>query len=639
MYVRDTRANEWNVDGEGNVLVEGETDGPGEVTAHLNDPAATNQTQTGELEDWGTYTFDLYVQEVDEGGGEFEFLDFWWFKWPYKLKIPAAMPGVTNPDGSAVNGHYLEFIEEADGTQKARVGYYLVDQGDKDANAMAVDLVPPSLGEPYQCGALPTQINTAHRDIEVHTFGTEDEDGEYIAVFMAEDQHGTDYRDHASKQMLAVNGRKGNWHPRAAVVGIKFVNEDGTYCRLFSRNAPGHNVSEAVMTQPPQWHFKLGSPGPPPDWGIDHVKTAERSAFPISRPNGPSRMVIKADLDSHWSLTQGPATVKVRLTAKNGVLNPCGGYAGSQVPLTFDADPNTPGVQDWTGEFQVHSWDDLDYDQLAWTSSKLPDTIGKWSLCLVWEVWCRLPDQTQWSTAPRYECRHVIYTTAHLPLPMDDAAAGAAAEEWPWYTTLDVACDKGDECGANPSDDSVMDELTHYVNGTPAYSTYTGVSAYCPTTSHRFRLELYLVDSSDGRSSAPEGQCSDSAAWLTILARALGIDRRDVVMDDPAPGSDKFYAMPIVVIGETGWRARGSVHWNYHEAVQHGQGAPVYDPTLDIDGDDDPINEPRWQTSVQGLDWDFYKNHLWDSAYPGTPNSFVRHGAYVPGIDKTAPAP
>ena len=207
VYVRDTRANEWNVDGEGNVLVEGETDGPGEVTAHLNDPAATNQTQTGELEDWGTYTFDLYVQEVDEGGGEFEFLDCWWFKSPYKLKIPATMPGVMDAEGTPKKGHELYFEMDENDQLCAMADYYL--QDNTDATEFHIDLRDPALALRTHPGSqgLPGTVNAPHLGNTLCALADEDPVGTYIAVFRGADAHGADYRDHCPKRMLAVNKR------------------------------------------------------------------------------------------------------------------------------------------------------------------------------------------------------------------------------------------------------------------------------------------------------------------------------------------------------------------------------------------------------------------------------------------------
>jgi len=61
---------------------------------------------------------------VDEGGGEFEFLDCWWFKSPYKLKIPVTMPGMTNAEGSPVKGHTAELVSDDQGNPMMRVSYF-----------------------------------------------------------------------------------------------------------------------------------------------------------------------------------------------------------------------------------------------------------------------------------------------------------------------------------------------------------------------------------------------------------------------------------------------------------------------------------------------------------------------------------
>jgi len=153
------------------------------------------------------------VQEVDEGGGEFEFLDCWWFKSPYKLKIPATMPGMTNPDGTPKKGHKLHLEKDGVGTWHATVDYYL--QDDRDASAFQVELVDCDL-LPEASAEFSPAANMPHLGQLLHTYA-DGPTGQVIAVFMAEDTHGCEYRDHCNKRMLAVNDRQGP--PSARCVG------------------------------------------------------------------------------------------------------------------------------------------------------------------------------------------------------------------------------------------------------------------------------------------------------------------------------------------------------------------------------------------------------------------------------------
>ncbi|PIY44993.1 MAG: hypothetical protein COZ06_19505 [Armatimonadetes bacterium CG_4_10_14_3_um_filter_66_18] len=148
---------------------------------------------------------------MDEGGGEFGFLDCWWFKSPYKLTIPATMPGVTNPDGTPKKGHKLRIEQDQTGAWQAKVDYYL--QDDRDAMEFQVDLLDGYFDLVASAGFLRT-VNVPHLDQHLYTFTDRDPDYLYKAVFTAEDSHGPEYRDHCNKRMLTVNdertGNKGN---------------------------------------------------------------------------------------------------------------------------------------------------------------------------------------------------------------------------------------------------------------------------------------------------------------------------------------------------------------------------------------------------------------------------------------------
>jgi len=124
---------------------------------------------------------------VDEGGGEFEFLDCWWFKSPYKLTIPVTMPGVTNPDGTPKKGHKLRIEQDQTGAWQAKVDYYL--QDDRNATEFRVDLLDGYFDLVASAGFLRT-VNVPHLDQHLYTFTDRDPDYLYKAVFTAEDSHG-----------------------------------------------------------------------------------------------------------------------------------------------------------------------------------------------------------------------------------------------------------------------------------------------------------------------------------------------------------------------------------------------------------------------------------------------------------------
>jgi len=210
------------------------------------------------------------VQEIDADGKP---MDEQYFKWPYKLNIPATMPGVTNQDGNPRQGHYLEYVKDAYGAEKAVIGYYLED--DMDAREMQVDLVPPALCAALSHTGLPTAVNTPHLDIGIYTFTTSDEDGEYTAVFRGSDSHGPEYRDHQDKRMLAVNDRntRGDWE----VVSVHFMKPDYSAPQPFYEHI--YRQGEKLYLQVRLKPKKAGSqPQPPP---ATKVKLLSRVTDPI----------------------------------------------------------------------------------------------------------------------------------------------------------------------------------------------------------------------------------------------------------------------------------------------------------------------------------------------------------------------
>ncbi|MBI2297871.1 MAG: hypothetical protein HYU66_02765, partial [Armatimonadetes bacterium] len=117
VFIRDTRSTNWEAN---YAVVSGTSDGPGEVTAVVNDPSAPGQTQDVQLSEWGTYTFDVYV-----------------WKWPYRLKVPATVPG------TARKGDELWFSIDDSGNWCAMFDYYLLDElGEEPSEVWWTWLVP-----------------------------------------------------------------------------------------------------------------------------------------------------------------------------------------------------------------------------------------------------------------------------------------------------------------------------------------------------------------------------------------------------------------------------------------------------------------------------------------------------------------
>lgn len=195
VLIRDTDVPNWTLDG-GAVLT-----GTATYSANLRITATIDD----ELTAAGTYAFDIHVVQTGEEGGE---ADAYWFKQPYDLRIPAAMPG-----GGPGHDAWAEYDES--GNIRIMYSYYLQDPTGADATRFRVDLLNPSLNviATGHGGAGGVRTNIPHREHLLTTIDPVDwTPGTWRVVFCAEDKHGADgypplHRNAENKVMLAVNGR------------------------------------------------------------------------------------------------------------------------------------------------------------------------------------------------------------------------------------------------------------------------------------------------------------------------------------------------------------------------------------------------------------------------------------------------
>ncbi len=210
MYMRPTPAPSW--DATDWAWLRGTQSAPGTITASWNGKRDNNTSSDDEVEERGTYTYDIVIWEVDDAGQFIQdpnsgFLDRTAFKaHPYNgeqvyfLQIPDQYIG---PDG-AVAGHLFDTpYDEAADRFPARISYYLQDYFHKDAREVKVRLVDHLFASPvtYAGGA---GDRTPYNNIDIHYFG-DDSPGMWRAIFLAEDDHREYNRQHMYKRMLAVN--------------------------------------------------------------------------------------------------------------------------------------------------------------------------------------------------------------------------------------------------------------------------------------------------------------------------------------------------------------------------------------------------------------------------------------------------
>ena len=256
--------------------------GPGVKTVTINAPQApdTQDKLLGDAE-WGTETFDIEITKVAIDG---TLLDHWAYKAPWKLTVPPQMPGVVDGSGTQRPGDYLDFAYSGPGVQSFDPGcedqiqlsaqfiYCLEDAADVPARSVHVDLLNSDLSLVAAATGLPTIVNVPHLAISVGPSSgialTGGAARPWIAVLMAEDGHGSDYRDHKNKHMLAANDRQ----PPIKAVHPHFRSATGQLSSwgpvrtlvYSSQNATSANAYVAVTVKVGDyWYGKLPSGGGP----------------------------------------------------------------------------------------------------------------------------------------------------------------------------------------------------------------------------------------------------------------------------------------------------------------------------------------------------------------------------------------
>jgi hypothetical protein len=145
------------------VTYEGYADAPGQQTVTIN-KNGDNYTRDADLQGWGTYAFDIRVQDTKTGDSQ-----------------SIRSTNINMPR------HSMEFVapDEENAPEKlvARVGYYL--EGARDASEVRVDLIDPNL-DLKTAKSLETKVRTEYKDIDIYSFQEGDDEGDYIGVFMAE---------------------------------------------------------------------------------------------------------------------------------------------------------------------------------------------------------------------------------------------------------------------------------------------------------------------------------------------------------------------------------------------------------------------------------------------------------------------
>ena len=217
LYVRAT-----TVEGYSNFLTyEGKVDKPGQVEVSINKELSSYKKTSGnDLNDWGTYAFDVTIQDTKTGDSVRLRTA------PEELKTAPRLvdlndqpfknadgENIVDEDGKLLPGHEL-VIEEDDRDVEVPLKFFFsyTLRGKEDASKVKIDLLGPDLklAATKEGGTEIGEYNylhlfTANDDVQ----GSEGSG--WKGVLIARDNLGENYRDHKNRSALAVNEEKLNF--------------------------------------------------------------------------------------------------------------------------------------------------------------------------------------------------------------------------------------------------------------------------------------------------------------------------------------------------------------------------------------------------------------------------------------------
>lgn len=241
-------------------LVQGTASNTGAVIANWD-----GLDSEGSILERGTYTFDIYVEEVIDSSN-------------------ASSPSIDDVDFrshyTGLSEHGLDFHDSADDDDDesndedaaitARVKYQVFDSFSASANDLTVRLIDHGLDVKATYPSLPAtqapaEHGVLHEKVDIYTFTGEEEEGMWRALFTAKDRHADKYRDHQNRRILALNQPKDNRKLYVMIDpghGRNFTGtaEDGSPTYIHNRTGiwsgwrgEGTNVQHASLSPTEEW--------------------------------------------------------------------------------------------------------------------------------------------------------------------------------------------------------------------------------------------------------------------------------------------------------------------------------------------------------------------------------------------------
>lgn len=245
----------------------------------------------------------------------------------------------------------------------------------------------------------------------------------------------------------------------------------------------------------------------------------------------------------------------------------------------------------------------FDGDFLQGVLGRLDQTI-EWT----WEVY----DGEAWVPVPgSLTTSHRIYQTAGTSQWRDGSALGFAPPT-PWIGVLEDL--EPALAGQAPDTVVVLDAIRDWLHWNDyliynpndgAYSSYVGPYIYWEYT---WSLLSDWLD----RDNGVELYCHSVSCLFSVLAGAEGVYAPQQVL------GVGFYTNLTRAAGSEDW-----INWSFnsHSVVSPDDGATIWDASIDLDGDEDPLNEPATVLEPKGLSYEEYTTRL-----TGDPISIVNSG-------------
>ncbi len=237
--------------------------------------------------------------------------------------------------------------------------------------------------------------------------------------------------------------------------------------------------------------------------------------------------------------------------------------------------------------------------------------VGKVSLVLRSQF--EYQDGAEWLPVRGHEeSTHTVYAL----LGESTVMTGRGDEEpyMAWVAVADAVAAK--VAGSSAVENDVLGDVVHLIFEDEGlrYDTAAGASFYTQYPGWDFSgASLDLVAYMD-RDNGSVVNCSDCASLVSVYANMVGCDIRYNIIGYNFPlsyiraiGGDAFSNDPF--------RTGAPGGFSYHAVTSPDGAGTVFDATLALDADDDPDSAPFEERIVDGVDGDFYLDHL----SPGNP--------------------